>query len=79
MPKTAGEIRAFRERYGLTQKDFGRLIGIRSESDARVQSTVSRWEAGVHPFPEAASILLDIFDNFPNVRSRFGIKRRAAK
>ena len=49
---TAAELKAARERLGLTQVEFAALIGASSNS------TVAKWELGKRAVPKAVEIIL---------------------
>lgn len=53
---TPAEIRAIRQRYGLSQSELAGLLRI---SDIR---TVRRWEKGEVPISGPASIVLELMD-----------------
>lgn len=53
---TPAEIRAIRQRYGLSQSELAALLRI---SDIR---TVRRWEKGEVPISGPASIVLELMD-----------------
>lgn len=53
---TPAEIRAIRQRYGLSQTELAALLRI---SDIR---TVRRWEKGEVPISGPASIVLELMD-----------------
>jgi len=50
---TPAQLKALRERLGITQAKVAQRIG-------SSQATVSRWERGLVPLPEPASRLLDM-------------------
>ena len=47
------EIREFRIRHGLTQRDLGELIGMTS-------SSVQGWESGRRPTPPTAALIMEL-------------------
>jgi len=55
---TPDQVRAVRRKYGLTQPDFERLLGVGA-------NTVVRWERGTIPQGSAADSLLRLLDEFP--------------
>ncbi|MFL5540818.1 MAG: type II toxin-antitoxin system MqsA family antitoxin [Longimicrobiaceae bacterium] len=55
---TPEQVRAVRRRYGLTQPEFERLLGVGA-------NTVVRWERGTIPQGSAADSLLRLLDEFP--------------
>ncbi len=54
----AGEIRAIRERYGLTQADLARLLHLGA-------NTISRWESGRNVQTGAMDMLLRLIRDLP--------------
>ena len=47
----AGRMKAYRIRYGLTQEDLGKLVGVN-------ESTIFHWENGTHsPLPSKLKLL----------------------
>jgi putative zinc finger/helix-turn-helix YgiT family protein len=54
----AGEIRAIREGYGLTQADLARLLHLGA-------NTISRWESGRNVQTGAMDMLLRLIRNLP--------------
>jgi len=64
---TPDEVRAIRRKYGLTQPEFERLLGVGA-------NTVVRWERGTVPQGSAADSLLRLLDEFPeNARFLAGL------
>jgi putative zinc finger/helix-turn-helix YgiT family protein len=55
---TPDQVREVRRKYGLTQPDFERLLGVGT-------NTVVRWERGTVPQNAAADSLLRLLDEFP--------------
>jgi HTH-type transcriptional regulator/antitoxin MqsA len=55
---TPEQVLAVRQKYGLTQPDFERLLGVGT-------NTVVRWERGTVPQNSAADSLLRLIDRFP--------------
>jgi putative zinc finger/helix-turn-helix YgiT family protein len=55
---SAGEIRAIRERFGLTQAQLARLLRLGA-------NTVSRWESGRNVQTAAMDILLRLIRDLP--------------
>ena len=55
---SADEIRAIRERYGLTQAELARLLRLGG-------NTVSRWEAGRNVQTGAMDVLLRLIRDLP--------------
>jgi putative zinc finger/helix-turn-helix YgiT family protein len=55
---TPDEVRAVRRKFGLTQPEFERLLGVGA-------NTVVRWERGTVPQGSAADSLLRLLDEFP--------------
>jgi len=55
---SAREIRDIRERFGLTQGEFGRLLHLGA-------NTISRWESGRNVQTEAMEILLRLIRDLP--------------
>lgn len=53
---TPTELKAIRQRYGLTQSQLAALLRI---ADMR---TIRRWEAGERPVSGPASIVLELMD-----------------
>ena len=49
------ELRAWREKYNLTQQELAFLLGVR-------HSTISRWETEKHPIPGYLSLLLECIE-----------------
>lgn len=47
-PMTPAEIKALRTALGLSQRDFGRALGL---DGAHVKDTVSKWERGIGTGP----------------------------
>lgn len=66
---SAGEIRALRERFGLTQVDLAALLHLG-------QNTVSRWEAGRNVQTGAMDVLLRLLRDVPGNLEY--LRRRAA-
>lgn len=54
---TPTELKSIRQRYGLTQSEFARILRI---EDGR---TVRRWEAGDRAISGPATILLELMDS----------------
>jgi DNA-binding transcriptional regulator YiaG len=48
---TGSEVRKIRKRLGLSQADFGKLVGV-------IYVTVSRWETGATRIPEPTAKLI---------------------
>ena len=64
---TPDEVRGIRRKYGLTQPEFERLLGVGA-------NTVVRWERGTVPQGSAADSLLRLLDEFPeNARFLAGL------
>jgi putative zinc finger/helix-turn-helix YgiT family protein len=64
---TPGQVRGIRRKYGLTQPEFERLLGVGA-------NTVVRWERGTVPQGSAADSLLRLLDQFPeNARFLAGL------
>ena len=55
---SADEIRAIRERFGLTQSQFARLLRLGA-------NTISRWESGRNVQTEAMEMLLRLIRDLP--------------
>jgi putative zinc finger/helix-turn-helix YgiT family protein len=55
---SADEIRAIRERFGLTQRDLARLLHLGA-------NTISRWESGRNVQTEAMEMLLRVLRDLP--------------
>lgn len=55
---TPDQVRAVRRKFGLTQPEFERLLGVGA-------NTVVRWERGTVPQGSAADSLLRLLDAFP--------------
>jgi putative zinc finger/helix-turn-helix YgiT family protein len=55
---SAGQIRDIRERFGLTQGEFGRLLHLGA-------NTISRWESGRNVQTEAMEMLLRLIRDLP--------------
>ena len=55
---SASQIRDIRERFGLTQGDFGRLLHLGA-------NTISRWESGRNVQTEAMEMLLRLIRDLP--------------
>jgi HTH-type transcriptional regulator/antitoxin MqsA len=55
---SADEIRALRERYGLTQAELARLLRLGG-------NTISRWEAGRNVQTAAMDVLLRLIRDLP--------------
>lgn len=55
---TPEQVRDVRRKYGLTQPEFERLLGVGA-------NTVVRWERGTVPQGSAADSLLRLLDKFP--------------
>jgi putative zinc finger/helix-turn-helix YgiT family protein len=55
---TPDQVRGIRRKYGLTQPEFERLLGVGA-------NTVVRWERGTVPQGSAADSLLRLLDEFP--------------
>ena len=55
---TPEQVRAVRQKYGLTQPEFERLLGVGT-------NTVVRWERGTVPQNSAADSLLRLIGEFP--------------
>jgi HTH-type transcriptional regulator/antitoxin MqsA len=55
---SASEIKAIRERFGLTQGEFARLLHLGA-------NTISRWEAGRNVQTEAMEMLLRLIRDLP--------------
>jgi putative zinc finger/helix-turn-helix YgiT family protein len=55
---SASQIRAIRERFGLTQAEFGRLLHLGA-------NTISRWESGRNVQTEAMEMLLRLIRDLP--------------
>jgi HTH-type transcriptional regulator/antitoxin MqsA len=55
---SAGQIRAIRERFGLTQAEFARLLRLGA-------NTLSRWEVGRNAQTEAMDTLLRLIRDLP--------------
>jgi putative zinc finger/helix-turn-helix YgiT family protein len=55
---SADEIRAIRERYGLTQSELARLLHLGA-------NTISRWESGRNVQTEAMEMLLRLLRDLP--------------
>jgi HTH-type transcriptional regulator / antitoxin MqsA len=55
---SASEIKGIRERYGLTQGEFARLLHLGA-------NTISRWEAGRNVQTEAMEMLLRLIRDLP--------------
>jgi putative zinc finger/helix-turn-helix YgiT family protein len=55
---TPEQVRAVRQKYGLTQPEFERLLGVG-------MNTVVRWERGTVPQNSAADSLLRLIGEFP--------------
>lgn len=55
---TPEQVREVRRKYGLTQPDFERLLGVGT-------NTIVRWERGTVPQNAAADSLLRLLDEFP--------------
>ena len=55
---TPDQVRGIRRKYGLTQPEFERLLGVGA-------NTVVRWERGTVPQGSAADSLLRLLDQFP--------------
>ena len=55
---SANEIRAIRERFGLTQAEFARLLRLGA-------NTLSRWESGRNVQTEAMDTLLRLIRDLP--------------
>jgi HTH-type transcriptional regulator/antitoxin MqsA len=55
---TPEQVLAVRQRYGLTQPEFERLLGVGT-------NTVVRWERGTVPQNSAADSLLRLIGEFP--------------
>jgi len=53
---TPTELKAIRQRYGLSTRELAELLRI---SDQR---TIRRWEAGDNPISGPASIVLELMD-----------------
>jgi putative zinc finger/helix-turn-helix YgiT family protein len=53
------QVRGIRRKYGLTQPEFERLLGVGA-------NTVVRWERGTVPQGSAADSLLRLLDQFPD-------------
>ena len=66
---SASEIKAIRERFGLTQGEFARLLHLGA-------NTISRWEAGRNAQTEAMEMLLRLIRDLPG--SLDYLKRHAA-
>jgi len=54
---TPTELKAIRQRYGLTQSDLARILRI---EDGR---TVRRWEAGDRAISGPATVLLELMES----------------
>ena len=64
---TPEKVRGIRRKYGLTQPEFERLLGVGA-------NTVVRWERGTVPQGSAADSLLRLLDEFPeNARFLAGL------
>ena len=64
---TPEQVRGVRRKYGLTQPEFERLLGVGA-------NTVVRWERGTVPQGSAADSLLRLLDAFPeNARFLAGL------
>jgi putative zinc finger/helix-turn-helix YgiT family protein len=55
---SSSQIRAIRERFGLTQGEFGRLLHLGA-------NTISRWESGRNVQTEAMEMLLRLIRDLP--------------
>jgi HTH-type transcriptional regulator/antitoxin MqsA len=55
---SASDIKGIRERYGLTQGEFARLLHLGA-------NTISRWEAGRNVQTEAMEMLLRLIRDLP--------------
>jgi putative zinc finger/helix-turn-helix YgiT family protein len=55
---SASQIRAIRERFGLTQGEFGRLLHLGA-------NTISRWESGRNVQTESMEMLLRLIRDLP--------------
>ena len=55
---SASQIRSIRERFGLTQAEFGRLLHLGA-------NTISRWESGRNVQTEAMEMLLRLIRDLP--------------
>lgn len=55
---TPEQVRGVRRKYGLTQPEFERLLGVGA-------NTLVRWERGTVPQGSAADSLLRLLDEFP--------------
>lgn len=55
---TPEQVREVRRKYGLTQPEFERLLGVGT-------NTIVRWERGTVPQNAAADSLLRLLDEFP--------------
>ena len=55
---SADEIRALRERFGLTQSELARLLHLGA-------NTISRWESGRNVQTEAMEMLLRLLRDLP--------------
>jgi putative zinc finger/helix-turn-helix YgiT family protein len=55
---TPDQVRAVRRKFGLTQPEFERLLGVGA-------NTVVRWERGTVPQGSTADSLLRLLDEFP--------------
>src|SRR5215213_7018380 len=64
---TPDQVRGIRRKYGLTQPQFERLLGVGA-------NTVVRWERGTVPQGSAADSLLRLLDEFPE-NARFLAER----
>ena len=67
-------LRSRRERLGLSQPQFGRLLGL---SGPNADRTVRRWEDGETPVPGTVAALLALMDQTPGavdvLRRRAGL------
>lgn len=73
-PQERALLRARRERLGLSQPQFGRLLGL---SGPNADRTVRRWEDGETPVPGTVAALLALMDQTPGavdvLRRRAGL------
>ena len=60
---TPADLRAARERLGLSTADFARVIG------AGDRSVIWRWETGSRAVPESVALLLAMVEAVPGARS----------
>lgn len=61
-----GELKDARRSFGLTAEELGRLLGFASKS-------ISRYEMGHRPIPQALAILVRLLVKFRAVRAELGV------